>query len=238
MVVRKIIHIDEEKCNGCGLCIPNCAEGALQIIDGKAKLISDKYCDGLGACLGHCPRDAITIVEREAEAFDETAVAEYLAQQNKAAKEQFKGCPGTRLLDLAGKEEAPVAKTASCQKAEGSQSHLGNWPVQLRLVPPEAPYFKEAHLLVAADCTAFAHPDFHRDLLQGRTVVVGCPKLDDIEEYYAKLAAIVEANNLRDITVAYMEVPCCTGLVRLVQEAIRRSGKEIPLHTVEIRIRG
>ncbi|HHW55890.1 MAG: 4Fe-4S binding protein [bacterium] len=235
MVVRKIIHIDEEKCDGCGLCIPNCAEGALQIIDGKARLVADKYCDGLGDCLGHCPRGAISIIEREAEAFDEEAVAERLANIDEV-KNKLGGCPGACQLNLAAEKEAPAA--AEAEPEETSPSQLGNWPVQLRLVHPEASFFEGAHLLVAADCTAFAHPDFHRDLLKGRTVVIGCPKLDNVEEYLVKLAAIIKANNLQDITVAYMEVPCCTGLVRLVQEAIRRSGKEVPLHTVEVKIRG
>jgi len=236
--MRKIIHIDEEKCDGCGLCIPNCAEGALQIIDGKARLVSDKYCDGLGACLGHCPRGAISIIEREAEAFDEEAVAQYLARKEKEAPQvQPGGCPGACLMDLAREKQDPAAAGEPEEEKKSSPSQLGNWPVQLRLVHPEASYFAGAHLLVSADCVPFAHPDFHRDLLKGRTVVVGCPKLDDLEGYLAKLTAIIQANDLRDITVAHMEVPCCTGLVRVVQEAIRRSGKDIPLKLVEVKIR-
>ncbi|MBM4306589.1 MAG: 4Fe-4S ferredoxin, partial [Deltaproteobacteria bacterium] len=185
MATRKIVKIDEEKCNGCGLCIPNCAEGALKIVDGKAKLITDKFCDGLGACLGHCPEDAIKIIEREAEEFDEKAVEIHLHKQNEATQphqhqheHQFGGCPSSRVLQF----EAPKPSADSAPKGS-TVSQLTQWPVQLKLVPVEAPYFQDADLLIAADCVPFAYPDFHQDFLKGKALVVGCPKLDDIQLY-------------------------------------------------------
>ncbi len=238
MPKRKIVQIDEEKCTGCGLCIPNCAEGALQIIDGKAKLITDKFCDGLGACLGHCPEDAITIIEREAEEFDEKAVEIHLHQQKKASSSpqsqpEFAGCPSSRVLQF----QAAQARTESHQKGP-SPSQLSQWPVQLKLVPVDAPYFKDADLLIAADCVPFAYPDFHEDFLKGKAVVVGCPKLDDIQLYREKLTAIFKANSIRSVTVPFMEVPCCFGLVKATEDAIEASEKNIPLKKVKVGIRG
>ena len=244
MSKRKIVQIDEEKCTGCGLCIPNCAEGALQIIDGKAKLVSERFCDGLGACLGHCPEDAIVITEREADEFDEQAVEKYL-HANKEVKpapeahpqphpsHSFGGCPGSRMMQFnvpdAGGEAKPAAR---------SQSTLSHWPVQLKLVPVNAPYFKDADLLIAADCVPFAYANFHQDFLKGKAVVVGCPKLDDIELYREKLTEIFKSNSIRSITVPYMEVPCCFGLVMAIEDALKASGKGIPLKKVKIGIRG
>ncbi|MEW6377164.1 MAG: 4Fe-4S binding protein [Thermodesulfobacteriota bacterium] len=241
MVTRKIVRIDEEKCNGCGLCIPNCAEGALQIIDGKAKLISDKFCDGLGACLGHCPEDTITIIEREAEDFDEKAVEAHLHKQKESAhthgpqsKPQpvFTKCPSSRVLHF------QVPKSKETGTATPSVSMLTQWPVQLKLVPINASYFQDADLLVAADCVPFAYPSFHKDFLRGKALVVGCPKLDDIQFYKEKLTEIFKTNSIKSVTVPYMEVPCCFGLVKITEDAIAASGKKIPLKKVKIGIRG
>jgi NAD-dependent dihydropyrimidine dehydrogenase PreA subunit len=253
MTTRKIVKIDEEECNGCGLCIPNCAEGALQIIDGKAKLISEKFCDGLGACLGHCPQDAIIITEREADQFDEKAVEAYLHEQKEAQSKpkphsassepspqpqpkpqpSFTGCPSSGAMQF--KVIEPQTESGSSQP---SVSMLSHWPVQLKLVPVNAPYFADADLLVAADCVPFAYPNFHHDFLKGKAVVVGCPKLDDIQFYIEKLTEIFKLNSIKSITVPYMEVPCCSGLVRATEEAIKASGKDIPLKKVKIGIQG
>lgn len=238
MMNRNIIRIDEDKCNGCGLCIPSCAEGALQIINGKARLIADKLCDGLGACLGDCPQGALIVEERVAEAFDEEAVHAHLEVQSKEeVKEQSYGCgcPGTMARVLPVKKEvAPV----STQTETVTSSELGQWPVQLKLVNPAAGYFKNADLLVAADCVPFAYPDFHKNLLRGRAVAIGCPKLDDARSYVEKLAEIILVNELRSITVAHMEVPCCSGLISVVREALKRSGCNVPVETVKISLDG
>ncbi len=236
MTTRKIVKIDGEKCNGCGLCIPNCAEGALQIVDGKAKLMSEKFCDGLGACLGHCPQDAITVIEREAQEFDEKAVEIHLHRQEEAQRKHqpvFAGCPSSRTMRF----KVPEAESEPASAMPGV-SQLSHWPVQLKLVPIDAPYFKDADLLIAADCVPFAYPDFHQDFLKGRAVVVGCPKLDDIQYYKEKLTEIFKANSIKSITLPHMEVPCCFGLVKATEEAIAASGKKIPLKKVKIGIRG
>ena len=240
MATRKIVRIDEEKCTGCGLCIPNCAEGAIQIVDGKAKLIMDKFCDGLGACLGHCPEDAITVIEREAEEFDEKAVEVHLHKQKQAQPNPesqpapvFGGCPSSRAMQFkVQKAEGSASSTTS------STSQLTQWPVQLKLVPVNAPYFQDADLLIAADCVPFAYPDFHRDFLKGKALVVGCPKLDDIQFYKEKLTEIFKTNAIKSITVPYMEVPCCFGLVKVTEDAIAASGKNIPFKKIKIGIRG
>jgi len=240
MATRKIVKIDEEKCTGCGLCIPNCAEGAIQIIDGKARLISDKFCDGLGACLGHCPEDAILVIEREAEEFDEKAVETHLHKKDAPAPETkpqpqpvFAGCPSSRPIQF----KAPEARSLSTSPAP-SVSMLTQWPVQLKLVPVNAPYFENADLLVAADCVPFAYCNFHQDFMKGKAVVVGCPKLDDIQYYLEKLTEIFKNNSIKSVTLPYMEVPCCFGLVRATEEAIAASGKKIPLKKVKIGIQG
>jgi NAD-dependent dihydropyrimidine dehydrogenase PreA subunit len=238
MATRKIVKIDEEKCTGCGLCIPNCAEGALQIIDGKARLVSEKFCDGLGACLGHCPENAITVIEREAEDFDEKAVEAFLHKQKESQSRPepqpvFAGCPSSRPMQFR------VNKIESDREVIGSSaSMLSHWPVQLKLVPINAPYFQNADLLIAADCVPFAYPDFHRDFLKGKAVVVGCPKLDDVQYYKEKLTEIFKANSIKSITIPYMEVPCCFGLVRAIEDAMAASSKNIPLKKVKIGIRG
>ena len=275
MKKRNIIKIDEEKCNGCGLCIPNCPEGALQIIDGKVRLISDLFCDGLGACIGHCPEGAITIEEREAEKYDERKVMAnivkqginvikahlhhlkehnehaYLMQAIDYLKEKgienpleeeflhkhhtdgFSACPGSKMMDFRKKEAPKEEKIAS--KVE---SQLGQWPVQITLVPANAPYFKDAHLLIAADCVPFAYADFHEDLLKGRILLVGCPKLDDVEFYKEKLTQILKDNKIKSITCAHMEVPCCFGFVAIIRGAISESRKDIPFKEVVISIKG
>jgi ferredoxin len=222
--VRKIIEIDEEKCNGCGLCIPNCAEGALQIVDGKVKLVGDVYCDGLGACLGHCPEGALEVIEREAVPFDMEAVHELLGSQ----KQHPVACPSVSSLDMGATSPQPTMR----------ESALKHWPVQLSLLPTEAPRFQDADLLVVADCVPVAHPNFHSSLLSGRTVVMGCPKLDDIAGYGEKLKEIFKKNDVRSVTVATMEVPCCSGLSRVVDWAVEASGKAIPVRKHIVSVRG
>ena len=236
MATRKIVRIDEERCNGCGLCIPNCAEGAIQLIDGKAKLLSEKFCDGLGACLGHCPQDAITVIEREAEDFDEKAVEAHLHTKEEVNPEPiplFAECPSSRAMHFEVPETGEEKGTDI-----PSASMLSQWPVQLKLVPVNAPYFQNADLLVAADCVPFAYPDFHRDFLKGRVVVVGCPKLDDIQYYKDKLTQIIKTNSIKSVTIPYMEVPCCFGLVKATEDAMAASGKKIPLKKAKIGVRG
>lgn len=234
MAKRKIIKIDEEKCTGCGLCIPSCTEGALQIIDGKARLVKEIYCDGLGACLGHCPEDAITIEEREADAFDEKATERHLKEMKESeTKDLACGCPGTTVKTLKTQGSRPEA-----QGKRKSESELGNWPIQLMLVPVEAPYLKGADLLVAADCAPFSYPDFHQDFLRGKALVIGCPKLDASTIYEEKLAEIIKANNIKSIRVLHMEVPCCFGLDQIVNEAVRISGKDVPVEQITMGIKG
>lgn len=253
MPVRKIIKIEEDKCNGCGLCVPNCAEGAIQIIGGKAKLVKDSYCDGLGACLGHCPQDALHVIEREADEFDEEEAMKHVNAGKKEAPALRHipmhgdghhhgggGCPGSRMMSF-GKEETSVQKGTSVSSDDIEvriKPQLRQWPVQLSLVPVNAPYFDNADLLVTADCVPFAYANYHIDLLKGKAVVIGCPKLDDIESYVEKLTAIFESNSLKSITVAFMEVPCCSGIVRAVDAALQRSGRNIPVNRVRIGIRG
>jgi Fe-S-cluster-containing hydrogenase component 2 len=234
---RNIIHIDEEKCNGCGLCVPACAEGAIQIIDGKAKLVADNLCDGLGACLGHCPQDAIHIEEREADDFDETAVEKNQGETDHAVRtkthdQHSGGCPSTRLMSFEKRSATNLSRDG------GQKSALANWPVQLKLVPVSAPFLKGADLLLAADCAPFAYADFHQELLSGKVLLIGCPKLDNAQEYQEKLASILEQNDIRSLTVAHMEVPCCSGLVHLAQQALEQSGTGLELQTVCIGING
>lgn len=251
MPVRKIIKIDEEKCNGCGLCVPNCAEGAIQIIDGKAKLVKDSYCDGLGACLGHCPQDALEIVEREAEDFNEEEAMSYVNSLKRDDKPQnvninhhhtAGGCPGSRMMILKNRgssgDKNDFASVSGNDVEIRIKPQLSQWPVQLSLVPVNAPYFNNSNLLVTADCVPFAYPNYHLDLLKGKAVVVGCPKLDDLEFYIEKLTQIIQNNNIKSITVAFMEVPCCSGIVHAVDMALKKSGKDIPVSKVRIGIDG
>jgi NAD-dependent dihydropyrimidine dehydrogenase PreA subunit len=272
MVKRKIIKINKEKCNGCGACIPNCPEGAIQIIDNKARLISDLFCDGLGACIGHCPENAIAIEEREAEPYDEKKVmenivkqgentikahlqhlkehgeTEYLKQALDYLKENdfdidfekkekpetvFHGCPGSRMLDMRNKKTSKDFSDNPRPKSELSQ-----WPIQFHLVNPNAPYFKDADLLIVADCVPFAYSNFHSDFLKNKAIIIGCPKLDDAEFYKEKLTEILKLNEIKTITLVNMEVPCCFGLQNLTEEAIKNSGKIIPLRQTIITIQG
>jgi len=232
MARRNIVTIDEDKCTGCGLCATACAEGAIKIIRGKARLVGDSYCDGLGACLGHCPEGAITIEQREAVDFDEEAVKAHLGHQSKLPVEPPFVCPGMAAQQLT--RNGPPEQNDAAE----IPSHLGQWPVQLKLVPPTAPYFADADLLLVADCVPFAMGDFHRRFLQGRSIAVGCPKLDDARFYVEKLAQILLANDLRSLTVVHMEVPCCSGLTRVAHEAIVRSGKPLSFEDVTVSLRG
>ena len=232
MVLRNIVKIDEEKCDGCGLCVNACAEGAIKIIDGKAKLVSEIYCDGLGACIGHCPQDAITIERREAEEFDEDATQKHLAKGQKAKMQTDFVCPGMmtkQLREKSGTAEVNVAEVPS---------QLSHCPVQLKLVSPHASYFANADLLLVADCIPFAMGDFHNKFLKEHSIVVGCPKLDDTEFYIEKLAAILKANKLNSLMVIHMEVPCCFGLIHIAREAIARNGLEMPFEDVTIGLQG
>jgi len=239
MTVRNMVRIDEEKCTGCGLCIIACAEGALKIVDGKAKLISDNYCDGLGACLGECPEGAITIEKREAEDFDEEAVEEHLKSKQSAPTIQHvhpahQSCPSTQVMQF--ERDLPEKRTVDVP--EKRESMLSQWPVQLTLVPPNASFFENADLLITADCVPFAYANFHNDFLKGRTLVIGCPKLDDAASYKEKLTEIFKHSNIRSVTVVNMEVPCCFGLYHLVKEALNSSGKEISLKQEIISAKG
>lgn len=224
---RKIVEIDQEKCTGCGLCINACQEGALQLINGKAQLVSEAYCDGLGNCLPECPAGAITIVEREADPFDAQAVERRLAQNRPPAAPSPCGCPGSsaRLID---REVAAVP-----EEAKSGNSALRQWPCQLQLVPVNAPYFDNAHLLVAADCTAYAYANVHTAFMRNKITLIGCPKLDDAD-YAAKLTEILRAHDIKSVTVLRMEVPCCGGLVNAVKQALVSSGKMIPWRVVII----
>ncbi|MDO8535455.1 MAG: 4Fe-4S binding protein [Candidatus Omnitrophota bacterium] len=273
MPKRKIIKIDEEKCNGCGQCIPNCPEGALQVIDGKARLISDLFCDGLGACIGHCPEGAIAIEERDAEKYDEKKVMDNIVKQGKNTiiahlkhlkehnefgylKEAMDylvtkgikvrpgdlmdtpcagsgGCPGSRVVDSRKKN---MVKEGSLDRKNSSR--LDTWPVQLKLVPAFAPFLNGADILIAADCVPFAYADFHDDLLKGKVLLVGCPKLDDVSYYKEKISQILANNDIKSVTYAHMEVPCCFGLMGVIQSAIADSGKNVPFHDIMISIKG
>ena len=234
MVIRNIVKIDEKKCNGCGLCIPACAEGAIQIIDGKARLVKDIYCDGLGACLGKCPQDAITIIQRDAKEFDERAAEEHIKTSQKDAEihAHSTGCPSAQQMQFKNQQKATSDVT------EKQESRLSTWPVQLKLISPNAPFLKNADLLIAADCVPFAYADFHEDLLKNRTLAVGCPKLDDATLYRNKLAEIFRTANIRSVTVVIMEVPCCFGLQHIVKEALELSGKKVPMRQLIIGIKG
>jgi ferredoxin len=248
---RKIVRIDEDKCDGCGLCVPSCAEGAIRVIDGKARLLAENLCDGLGNCLGKCPKDAIIIEQRPAEEFDEAAVENQKASRAESAEdaEESKasgnskaapsrapahapgyprasgGCPGMRLRQLQPAGSGPQARRPDGAGGPAPASRLGQWPVQLALVPVAGAIWQDADVLIAADCVGFALPDFHERLLAGKTLVIACPKLDDVGPYVEKLTRIFAGNAIRSITVAHMEVPCCGGIVRVVRAALAASGR-------------
>lgn len=270
---RDIIQIEEEKCNGCGECIPNCPEGALQIIDGKARLISDLFCDGLGACIGHCPEEAITIIKRESEPYNERRVMENIVKQgenvirahlehlkehgeeellnealnfldergieikNPEIEEKFVmsntfGCPGARAMEF--------SEGSIDDREEGGRvSHLTHWPIQLHLLSPMAPHYREKDLLLSADCVAYTYPEFHRDYLKGKSLAIACPKLDEGQEIYIeKLTALIDQAGVNTITVLIMEVPCCGGLLYLVQEAQSRAQRKVPVKRVLVSLKG
>jgi ferredoxin len=225
MAKRQIIRIDQDKCDGCGLCVPSCAEGAIQIVDGKAQLLADRFCDGLGACLGECPQGALIIEGREAEEFVGPAPGaghpEAPPPPQPSPEEKFV-CPGSRMQQFQpGTVEKPSTPGASA---------LGHWPIKLRLVAPQAPFLKGANLLVAADCAPFAAGDFHSRFLEGKAVVCGCPKFDDVPEHVAKLTAILRENDIKGIDIVNIEVPCCFGLVQIVRQALEASGKSLPVN--------
>ena len=222
-MIRRIIEIDQEKCNGCGVCAEACHEGAIAMVDGKAKLMRDDYCDGLGDCLPGCPTGAISFVEREAAAYDEAAV---LAAKAKKAEPLPCGCPGTQAKAIHHAKEAAVSRAPQ-------ESQLSQWPVQIKLVPVNAPWFDGAKLLVAADCTAYAYANFHQDFIRGHITLVGCPKLDSVD-YSEKLTEILKNNDIRSVTVVRMEVPCCGGMENAVKKALLSSGKLIPWSVVTV----
>ena len=232
--VRKIIRIDEEKCNGCGLCVPACAEGALQIIDGKAKLISETYCDGLGACLGECPQGAITIEERATEEFNEEAMKLHLERKEPIEETLPCGCPSATVTQFERRRTTGIVPG----EATNQQSMLGHWPVQLTLVPPTAPFLQGTDLVLAADCVPFAYAGFHQDFLKDHSLLVACPKLDDFQAHLEKLTDILRHSSVKNLTVVHMEVPCCSGLVYMTKQAIQLSGKDIPFKEVTASIKG
>ena len=239
-MVRQIIQIDEEKCNGCGICADACHEGAIAIVDGKAKLMREDFCDGFGDCLPGCPTGAITFIEKDAPAYDEEAVMENKkkkeAQKAQAEKPVFSGCPGSRMasFDREPAADAPAYGAAAFMRPE---SQLRQWPCQIKLVPVNAPYFNGAKLLIAADCTAYAYANIHQEFMRGRITVIGCPKLDSID-YSKKLTAIISNNDIREVTILRMEVPCCGGLEHAAMNAIKASGKFIPWQVVTFSIDG
>ena len=235
-MIRKIIHIDEDKCNGCGLCATACHEGAIDIIDGKAKLVRENFCDGFGDCLLGCPTGAITFEEREAPAYDEAAVQE--SKKKKELQEKMKhlhegGCPGSRMRTL----EQPGEAGSNIAEPMRQAPQLRNWPVQIKLAPINAPYFNKAKLLIAADCTAYAYANFHQEFMRGKVTLVGCPKLDAVD-YSEKLTEIIRSNEIQEVTIVRMEVPCCGGLEMAAKKALQASGKFIPWQVVTISIDG
>ena len=244
-VVRKIIEIDEELCDGCGNCVPSCAEGALEIIDGKARVVADIYCDGLGACLGECPLDALKIVEREADEFDEEAVEEFLAKKKAEADAEPKimpmvsgGCPSAQMQTFKTAAAVSADQPGTESNSQEAESALSHWPVQIMLVPPTAPFLKGADLLVLADCVPVAFPTLHQDFLQGKAVMMGCPKFDDAEHYIEKFAQICKVSGIKSITAVVMEVPCCSALPMIVKKGMELSGAHIPMEEVVISTRG
>jgi NAD-dependent dihydropyrimidine dehydrogenase PreA subunit len=238
-VKRKIIEIDEERCDGCGQCVPSCAEGALAIIDGKARVVADVLCDGLGACMGDCPNGALQIIEREADEFDEVVVEKHLAGQEKIKLKETQplhSCPSVAIQSFQNMISSQAPDLSAATKT--SESALRHWPVQIMLVPPTAPFLKDADLLVVADCVPLAYADFHKDFLAGKAVMMGCPKFDDVQLYIDKFAQIFSAANINSITSVMMEVPCCSKLPMIVKKGMELAEKKIPLQQVIISTRG
>jgi NAD-dependent dihydropyrimidine dehydrogenase PreA subunit len=242
--IRKIVEIDEERCDGCGMCVVACAEGALEIRDGKARLIGESYCDGLGACLSGCPQGAVRVIEREADEFDPESVEEHLEKQ-KASRRQPMGheefsaacaCPSTRIETFVKGPLKP--QEAPLKEIEAVSSELSHWPIQIRLVPPGAPFLKGAHLLVVSDCAPVAYPNFHKKFVAGKAVLLGCPKFDNAQEYVKKFAEIFRASDVKDVTVIDMEVPCCSALPAIVRKGMEESGKSVPIEEIVVSIRG
>jgi ferredoxin len=240
--IRKIVEIDEELCDGCGQCAIACAEGALEIKDGKARLIKESYCDGLGACLSGCPQGAVRVIERESDEFDPEAVEEHLERKKteeapKEVQTQF-GCPSSRIQTfLQGPLARKMAGPAPAELGE-SASELSHWPIQIRLVPPNAPFLKGADLLVVSDCAPVAYPNFHGKFVRGKVVLLGCPKFDNAQEYIHKFSDIFRTADIRSVTVIDMEVPCCSALPAIVRKAMKEAGKEIPFEDIVISVRG
>lgn len=248
--VRNIIQINEELCDGCGLCVPDCAEGSLQVIEGKVKLVSDNLCDGLGACLGACPTGALTIIEREADEFDEEAVEAFLAEKEQQEKQAAPttmdcGCASTHIQSFT---PAALAKPATpCQSANkptlvqplgGGDSQLSHWPIQIRLIPPHAPFLQGADVLVAADCTAVAVPGFQEKYLANKVVMMGCPKFDDAESYIERFAEIIDTCKLKSITILIMEVPCCSAMNVILRRALEKASARVAVEQITISTRG
>ena len=256
-MIRRIIKINEDLCNGCGACAAACHEGAIGMVDGKARLLKDDYCDGLGDCLPTCPTGAIIFEEREAAAYDEAAVKTRMAQRQNACDAagcpsagisstvssstapHHSGCPGSQSRSIAREaREIPIStETLSLEKSFSMESRLTQWPVQIKLAPVQAPYFKDARLLIAADCTAFAYGNFHNDFIAGRITLIGCPKLDMVD-YSEKLTEIIRLNDIKDVTIVRMEVPCCGGIENAAKRALQASGKFIPWQVVTVRTDG
>jgi ferredoxin len=236
-ILRKIIEIDEDLCDGCGNCETGCAEGALQIIDGKAKVVSETFCDGLGACIGECPTGALRIVEREAPAFDEKAVKKHLTKNEKETMPC--GCPSTH-IQIFDKPSACEAanKPAHFDAGKEEESSLSHWPIQIKLIPASASFLKGADLLVIADCTAVAFPTLHRDLMKGKVVMMGCPKFDDVHEYVSKFADIFRTAGIKSVTTVVMEVPCCSGMPMIVKKGMEAANKKIPMKEIVLSLRG
>jgi ferredoxin len=232
-MIRQIIKIDEEKCVGCGLCVNACHEGAIGLVDGKAKLLRDDYCDGLGNCLPSCPTKAITFEEREADAYNEEAVKAAVAANKTQSALAFSGCPGTRAAAINRNVNTEVKKSYTEEAEKAAETELRQWPVQIKLVPVNAPYWKNANLLVAADCTAYAYGNFHSEYMKNRITIIGCPKLDE-GDYAEKFTAILQQNDIKSVTVVRMEVPCCGGIEHAVKTALQKSGKMIPWQIVTI----
>jgi len=241
-VKRKIIKIDEELCDGCGNCVTGCAEGALEVIDGKARVIADRFCDGLGACIGECPTGALEIIEREAEEFDEAAVEEHLANREgsippPASDPPAGGCPSSSMQTFTQPGTDHTVGDLRPQVGNGA-SALSHWPIKIRLVPPHAPFLKQADLLVLADCGAAALPSLHAEMMAGKVVLMGCPKFDEVGDYIEKFAQIFTQADIRSVTALVMEVPCCSGLPVIVQKGMQKAGKKVPLEKVVVSTRG